>query len=142
MGKDGFKSEAIFQAIEDALKTDGKTLVPKVKGVYCFSVTGGPDGKTQKWIVDAKNGNGSVTKDGDGKIVSSFYNSKLIRTFISAKSDVTITMTDNDLFDLMMGKLNSQKAFFQGKLKIKGNMGLAMKLQEFQKNTQQLQAKL
>ena len=44
---------------------------------------------------------------------------------------------------LMSGKLNPQKAFFQGKLKIQGNMGLAMKLQEFQKQAaQQLKAKL
>lgn len=62
--------------------------------------------------------------------------------FFLAKPDVTITMNDNDLVDLMEGKLNPQKAFFQGKLKIKGNMGLAMKLQEFQKDTKQLKAKL
>ncbi|KAG0729804.1 Non-specific lipid-transfer protein [Chionoecetes opilio] len=58
------------------------------------------------------------------------------------KPDVTITMSDGDLVDLMEGKLNAQKAFFQGKLKIKGNMGLAMKLQEFQKQAGQLKAKL
>lgn len=60
----------------------------------------------------------------------------------AGKPDVTITMSDGDLVDLMQGKLNAQKAFFQGKLKIKGNMGLAMKLQEFQKQAGQLKAKL
>lgn len=60
----------------------------------------------------------------------------------SGKADVTITMEDGDLHQLMTGTLNPQKAFFQGKLKIKGNMGLAMKLQEFQKEAEALKAKL
>jgi len=120
----GFESDDIFSKIDQALQTDGENLVKKVKGVYCFMVTGGPSGAQNKWIVDAKNGSGSVTKDG------------------TAKADCTITMKDSDLVGLMNGSLNAQKAFFQGKLKIKGNMGLAMKLQEFQKTAQEYQSKL
>ena len=52
-------------------------------------------------------------------------------------------MADEDLVDMMTGKLNPQKAFFKGKLKIQGNMGLAMKLQEFQKRAMsELKSKL
>ena len=36
----------------------------------------------------------------------------------AAKPDVTLTITDSDLVDMMSGRLNSQKAFFQGKLKV------------------------
>merc|ERR1712140_164119 len=100
----GFTSSVIFDGIEEALKADGTIGI---------------------WIVDAKNGSGSVEFEG------------------KTKPDVTLNMGDSDLFDLMSGKLNPQKAFFQGKLKIQGNMGLAMKLQEFQKQAAaQLKAKL
>jgi len=112
---DGFKSKVIFDEIEKALKADGRALVGRVKGVYGFKVKAGPGGNEGFWIVDAKNGEGKVQFNGKDK------------------PDVTLTISDSDLLDLMTGKLNSQKAFFQGKLKVQGNMGLAMKLQEFQK---------
>ena len=51
-------------------------------------------------------------------------------------------MSDSDLVSLLNGKLNAQKAFFQGLLKIKGNMSLAMKLQDFLKDAQKLKVKL
>lgn len=51
-------------------------------------------------------------------------------------------MSDTDLVSLLHGSLNAQKAFFQGLLKIKGNMGLAMKLQDFLKDAQKLKPKL
>lgn len=39
----------------------------QVKGVYCFQVKGGPGGAENKWIVDAKNGSGSVALNGNSK---------------------------------------------------------------------------
>ena len=63
---DGFKSKEIFDTISKSLAEDGKTLVGKVKGIYGFKVKGGPDNKEGFWIVDAKNGLGSVEFNGKG----------------------------------------------------------------------------
>jgi len=43
--------------------------------------------------------------------------------------DCTITMADADLMAMAEGKLDGMQAFMGGKLKIKGNMMLAQKLQ-------------
>ena len=42
--------------------------------------------------------------------------------------NVTLTMAAPDFIDLINGKLNGQMAFMAGKLKISGEMSLAMKL--------------
>ena len=43
--------------------------------------------------------------------------------------NITISMKDTDFVDLATGKLDGTAAFMSGKLKIKGDMTLAMKLQ-------------
>ncbi|MGB9903235.1 MAG: SCP2 sterol-binding domain-containing protein [Desulfotomaculales bacterium] len=42
---------------------------------------------------------------------------------------ITITMEASDFKDMVAGKLNAMSAFMGGKLKLKGDMMLAMKLQ-------------
>lgn len=46
-------------------------------------------------------------------------------------AECTITMKESDFVDMWSGKLKGPQAFMMGKLKISGNMGLAMKLQSF-----------
>ena len=49
----------------------------------------------------------------------------------AASPNCTVTMAENDFLDLVAGKLNGQMAFLTGKLKVAGDMGLALKLGSF-----------
>lgn len=113
VSKEDFKAAAIFDEMERTLKGEGAKLVKKIKGVFKFIIKHS-NGKEAWWIVDAKHGNGAL------------------KFMASDKADCTVTISDEDFVKLMSGKLNPQTAFFKGKLKIKGNMGLAMKLKEIQ----------
>lgn len=43
--------------------------------------------------------------------------------------NITINMASNDFVDMTNGKLNPTMAYMSGKLKVSGDMGLAMKMQ-------------
>jgi putative sterol carrier protein len=54
-----------------------------------------------------------------------------VKEGVHPSPSMTMTMAGSDYVDLTLGKLNGQMAFMQGKLKIAGDMGLAMKMQSF-----------
>jgi putative sterol carrier protein len=45
----------------------------------------------------------------------------------------SVTMAENDFLEMIAGRLNGQMAFMTGKLKVAGDMGLALKLESFLK---------
>ncbi|XP_055918114.1 sterol carrier protein 2 [Eupeodes corollae] len=115
---EGFKVAPLLKILEQAMMEDTDNLIEKVRAIYGFKVTNGPNGKIGYWVINAKEGKGKIT-----------YNGK-------EKPNITFIVADEDVTDLISGKLPPQKAFFQGKVKIQGNMGLAMKLMDLQRNAQ------
>ena len=63
------------------------------------------------WYVSVKDGRATVTKGS------------------TSSPNMTMAMTAADYVDMNTGKLNPQVAFMSGKLKLSGDMNLAMKMQ-------------
>ena len=72
---------------------------------------------TEEYVIDVKNAPGAVYA---GKVKA------------GSKAGVTMTVGEKDFVGLMTGTSNAQSLFMGGKLKLKGNMGLAMKLGQLQ----------
>ena len=84
-------------------------VVAKINAVYQFNISG-PNGG--QWSVDCTQPGGAIAPG------------------TSAAAKCTVQCTDGDFLNIVNGKLNPQMAFMSGKLKIQGDMGLAMKLQQ------------
>ncbi|KAG1960686.1 non-specific lipid-transfer protein [Pimephales promelas] len=83
-GLEGFKAHAVFQEINKKLLEDGEQFVKKIGGVFAFKVKDGPDGKEAVWIVDVKNGKGSVDNDA-GECVSLLLRMRMmLRTSVNS----------------------------------------------------------
>jgi putative sterol carrier protein len=73
---------------------------------YLFDIEG-----AGKWKVDVQDGSVKVTEDAED-------------------ADVTITTSEETFEKITTGEQNATSAYMTGKLKVKGDMGAAMKLQK------------
>ena len=68
--------------------------------------------------------------DGGGKWHVMIANEQCqVKEGAHASPNITISMSAQDYLDLVNGKLNGQVAFMTGKLRIAGDMGLALRMQ-------------
>jgi putative sterol carrier protein len=93
-----------FEGLEsrvDESKTAG------MSNTYLFDVAG-----AGQWTVSVRDGKVSVAEGAAGE------------------ADCTITSSEEDFARIVAGELNPTSAYMTGKLKVKGDMGAAMKLQK------------
>jgi len=100
--------KGFFDSLEASLNSDPSKL-SGMDAVYQFQVGEG------SYCVSMKEGKASVAS---GE---------------APDPNCTVTMAENDFLEMLSGKLNSQMAFMTGKLKVAGDMGLALKLGSFLK---------
>ncbi len=101
--------QEIFESKIGGRLTANPDIASNINSVYQFELTGDEAGS---WILD-------LTKSGD-----------YVSQGTHDDPSVTITMTSEDFVNMVEGNLAPQMAFMTGKLKIKGDMSLALKLQQ------------
>jgi len=94
----------VFELMPESFK---KEAAAGMDAVFQYDITGDGGGK---WYL--------VIKDGELTVSEGAHDSP----------GVTITMADQDYLGMIAGTLNAQAAFMSGKLKVAGDMSLAMKL--------------
>ena len=101
--------------LEEEKTAENKLLKALEEKLSCLA----PIGASLQFATES----GEIFLDGNGA------ENKLSETKIS-ETDCKVEVKTNDLQEMLAGNLNPMTAFMAGKLKVKGNMSVAMKLQE------------
>ncbi|KAJ2784179.1 hypothetical protein H4R18_001306 [Coemansia javaensis] len=130
MAIEGFVSSAVIDQLGGVLAAlsaeDRQREVKKAKAVYAFEVANSKGAK-HYFVVDLKQA-GKVT---DGATQAEAAQGQ-------PKADITITIADETLLKISEGKTTAASEFMSGRVKIKGNMMLGMKLEPLLKHFQNL----
>ncbi|EFB21946.1 hypothetical protein PANDA_021026, partial [Ailuropoda melanoleuca] len=106
-----FQSFSVFEDISHRIKEVGAQLVKKVNAIFQLDIT--KNGKTiLQWTIDLKNGSGDMYP-GSSRI----------------PADTVFTIPEPVFMELVLGKMNPQKAFLAGKFKVRGKVLLGQKLE-------------
>ncbi|XP_027195391.2 peroxisomal Multifunctional enzyme type 2 [Dermatophagoides pteronyssinus] len=107
----GLKSDIMFTIIRNRMHEEPE-IMKRLTASYQFNILLNGEPKTI-WSAENKTNPGGCV-----------YN----KPFMNGKPDCMLTAEDDDLIKLMFGKLNPQRAFMMGKLKVKGNILLLQRL--------------
>jgi len=110
---DGFKASEVISSLSSTFdqysEEERNNQIKKTNGIFEFRVTNEAN-QEAIWSIDMKK-TGKVYKGGTAH-----------------KADVVIILSDDTLTQLAAGTITGQKAFITGKLKTKGNLMLATRL--------------
>jgi putative sterol carrier protein len=112
---DAFPSSAAFDAINSALTSDPseqKNAIKQGQAIFAFKLKNA-SGAEEAWHIDLKE-TGQVAK---GEAPT------------GKKADVTLSLSDENFGKMVSGKAKAQQLFMSGKLKVKGNVMKATKME-------------
>lgn len=101
--------QASFDRLESSIQSNTEKAT-SVNAAFVFELTGDEGGT---YTVDLRQS----------------ASAPFVTTGASEDANVTITMAASDWSGILSGAVNPMQAFMMGKIKVKGDMGLAMKLQ-------------
>jgi hypothetical protein len=152
---DAFPSSEAFETINAALQAsdaERKDAIKQGNAVFAFTLKN-KAGETESWHIDLKN-KGEVGKGLGDKPTGMAPCAKdwplrwdlghSARRSIAdpAPQTVTLSLSDEDFGKLVNGKANAQRLFMGGKLKVKGDVMKATKMEPILKKAQAVKAKL